>query len=154
MNAQLESTTKSRRFNPGIYFLKVKIKSLVAEARIIRLEEKRNQETLKHAHIKAEAEVISKRASLRDELAKHRRYDIRNEARATYLVYGLLKGKTRKQIEGRATEELPQPMTQAEYNLRKRVGELLSKYGWMSQVKDFMGPRFKGKVWDGRDLNL
>lgn len=56
-------------------FLKVKVKSLAAEARIIRLEERR-----------------AGHGDLRDRLAVHRRWSVRFEARHSLLAYGYLRG--------------------------------------------------------------
>lgn len=56
-------------------FLKVKVKSLAAEARIIRLEERR-----------------AGHGDLRNRLAVHRRWHVRFEARHSLLAYGYLRG--------------------------------------------------------------
>lgn len=56
-------------------FLKVKVKSLAAEAQIIRLEERR-----------------AGHGELRDRLAVHRRWSVRFEARHSLLAYGYLRG--------------------------------------------------------------
>ena len=56
-------------------FLKVKVKSLAAEAKIIRLEERR-----------------AGHGDLRNRLALHRRWHVRFEARHSLLAYGYLRG--------------------------------------------------------------
>ena len=61
-------------------FLKIKIKSLAAEAKIIRLEEKKNQQ-------------------LRVELRAHRLRVVREEARATLLAYAFIRGRAYKTVE-------------------------------------------------------
>lgn len=66
-------------------YLKVKIKSLAEEAKIIRLETKR-----------------AKRASIRDGLSLHRKGPVRHEARHTHLAYGFLRGRGYRQIEPKA----------------------------------------------------
>ena len=66
-------------------YLKVKLKSLAEEARIIRLETKR-----------------AKRESIRNGLALHRTGVVRREARHTHLAYGFLRGKEYRQIEPKA----------------------------------------------------
>jgi len=71
----------------SVRFLKVKIKSLTAEARIIRLEEGRS------------------RGELRQALRTHRQWDVRREQRATQLAYGYLRGRARRQIEPGARTE-------------------------------------------------
>lgn len=62
-------------------FLKVKIKSLAAEARIIRLEETRAIGTL------------------REELHNHRVLDVRSECRATHIAYAYIRGRRFDQVE-------------------------------------------------------
>lgn len=71
----------------SIKFLKVKVKSLAAEAAIIRLEESRA------------------RGALRDELRAHRQRDVRVEQRASQLAYGYLRGVPRAAIEPGARSE-------------------------------------------------
>lgn len=66
-------------------FLKVKLKTLTEEARIIRKEEFRAYDT-----------------NLRNELVAHRRGPVRSEARATHVAYGFLRGRDYAQVEGRA----------------------------------------------------
>ncbi len=61
-------------------FLKVKIKSLVAESRIIRQEERKNP----HARI---------------ELAEHRRGIVRQVSRTNNLAYGFIRGRSYRQME-------------------------------------------------------
>jgi hypothetical protein len=85
----------------SIKFLKVKIKSLAEEARIIRLEEKRT------------------RGSLREQLHRHRVWDVRREARSAQLAYGYLRGRTYRQLESSAR-------TEPDF---ARIGKLVSKYG-------------------------
>jgi hypothetical protein len=71
----------------SVRFLKVKIKSLTAEARIIRVEEGRS------------------RGDLRAALRAHRQWDVRREQRATQLAYGYLRGRARRQVEPSALSE-------------------------------------------------
>lgn len=68
--------------NSRIRHLKVKVKSLAAEARIIRQEERRSK------------------GPLRESLAEHRRGVVRNEARHSQIAYALLRGKPYDEIEG------------------------------------------------------
>lgn len=62
-------------------FLKVKIKSLAAEARIIRHEERKS------------------RGQLRNDLAAHRKGIVRREARHTQLAYGYLRNRPYRKLE-------------------------------------------------------
>lgn len=68
-------------------FLKVKIKSLSAEAQIIRKEELRS------------------RGDLRNALRAHRVWDVRSESRATLVAYNFLRGKSLAQTEPKALSE-------------------------------------------------
>jgi hypothetical protein len=86
-----------------IKFLKVKIKSLTAESRIIRCEEAR----------------AGQRPGLRDALRAHRVNAVRNETRLTQLAYGFLRGRARTTIEPKATHDPDW----------KRVEAMVKKYG-------------------------
>lgn len=89
----------------SIIFLKVKFKSLAAEAIIIRREERK---------------LYDRRPrSLWDRLNFHRRYDVRREARAAALAYGFLRGRAYHSIEGK-TYCAPD---------KARVVALVKKYG-------------------------
>ena len=66
-----------------VRYLKVKSKSLAAEARIIRMEEKRST------------------GDLRNGLADHRRGVVRYEARHTNLSYAFLRGTPYKKLEAK-----------------------------------------------------
>lgn len=68
-------------------YLKVKIKSLAEEARIIRKETKR-----------------AKSKSIKEGLALHRKGIVRHEARHTHLAYGFLRGREYRQMEHKAHE--------------------------------------------------
>jgi hypothetical protein len=68
-------------------FLKVKVKSLAAEAKIIRKEEKR-----------------CKTASLREGLYRHRIDVVRRESRHANLAYGFLRGRKYHEMEPNAKE--------------------------------------------------
>lgn len=85
----------------SVKFLKVKVKSLTAEARIIRLEEQRST------------------GSLRDALCLHRRGVVRQAARESQLAYGFLRGRTYHQME-RNAEHPP---------VWKNVYKMVVKYG-------------------------
>jgi len=63
-------------------FLKIKIKSLIAEARIIKEQEKKAG------------------PNLRDRLRHHRITVVRLEARASFLAYAYLRGRTLASVEG------------------------------------------------------
>jgi hypothetical protein len=90
-------------------FLKVKIMSLAAEARIIRHEERRAWDN--HA---ARKRLRSSNAPCRHkvgdrilylELKAHRRGVVRDEARASLLAYGFLRGRAYRQLERKTHDE-------------------------------------------------
>ena len=83
----------------SVRFLKVKIKSLAAESRIIRQEEYRSK------------------GELRGELHNHRVTVVRNESRATHLAYDFLRGK------------LPSCNVKPEFNDWKRIQTMVNRYG-------------------------
>lgn len=69
----------------NLFALKIKVKSLAAEARIIRSQE-----------LKLKGKNWS---HLANPLRDHRRGPLRTEARDTHIAYGYLKGRTYRQIE-------------------------------------------------------
>jgi hypothetical protein len=93
----MEAEYKDRR-----RMLKVKLKSLAEEARIIRFEEKRSH------------------GWLRGELHDHRINVVRAETRATHLAYGLIRGLPMERIE------LSKTRTE---QLWKKVRGMVEKYG-------------------------
>jgi hypothetical protein len=82
--------------------LKVKIKSLAAEARIIRIEENKARDS-----------------QLRDDLVGHRKAIVRSEARYSLLAYAFIRGKAYKSQE---------PATKC-YTDWKRVRQLVERFG-------------------------
>ena len=86
--------------------LKVKIKSLSAEAAIIRLEERKSIGVARYWR-KRDQLAKSNEASLEQvhsynehfRLHRHRTYDVRVEARAALLAYGFLRGVSLASIE-------------------------------------------------------
>jgi hypothetical protein len=56
---------------------------------------------------------------IRDQLADHRKKDVRTEARATHLAYGYLKGRTYVRIEHPNSTTPP----------KDRVERMVKKYG-------------------------
>ena len=71
--------------NEKVLYLKIKIKSLAVEAKLIRLEERKVKGLTKH------------------NLSEHRKHVVRPEARATLLAYGFLRGRDYRSIESNAT---------------------------------------------------
>jgi len=98
---KMEPEIKDRR-----KMLKVKLKSLAAESRIIRMEELR-----------------TRGGYLRDELCVHRRTIVRSESRHTGLAYGFIRGRTYAQLESTAK-------TAPDW---KRVERMIRQYGPVAQ---------------------
>lgn len=93
----------------SVKFLKVKVKSLAAEARIIRLEEKR----------------AGKNNVVREHLHRHRTRDVRMEQRASLLAYAFLRGRPLAAVE-------PKRGAEREWQAAarwKRVAEIVKKFG-------------------------
>lgn len=86
--------------------LKIKIKSLSEEARIIRKDENKSKKL--------------KRPWVIDSLHEHRIHVVRPEVRAANIAYGLLRGKTLEQIEPNR-KNIP-------HGLLDRVNKILDKY--------------------------
>ena len=95
-------------------YLKVKIKSLAEEARIIRKETKR-----------------ARKVSIKNGLAEHRKGIVRHEARHTCLAYGFLRGLEYRQMEHKAFEAPDWA----------RVKRMIERYGlhrgWDGEKGDF-----------------
>lgn len=81
--------------------LKIKLKSLAEESRIIRREERKTH------------------GQLRNELREHRVGVVRSEARHTHIAYGLIRGLSLEQIEKEGS---------AAFNADK-VNTMIRKYG-------------------------
>ena len=97
------------KMEDGRTFLKVKIKSLAAEAKIIRKEEKKNTK------IDEDLGYNRKRRELRD----HRKGTVAYEARHTLLAYGFIRGRAYEQME---------PTGSGDFNVDK-VWKMIEKYG-------------------------
>lgn len=92
-------------------FLKVKIKSLAAEARIIRAEEKKFNAVVERPMLQRGQPRIPRtvkwKASpeqlrIRAQLWEHRTKDVRGEARCSLIAYGYLRGRKYKWVEDKA----------------------------------------------------
>ena len=89
--------------------LRVKVKCLADEARIIRKEESRTF------------------GALREELASHRRTVVRAEARASHIAYAL--------IRGRSLDKIERPRVQRDEILWKKVRSMIERYGPLAADK-------------------
>lgn len=97
-------------------YLKIKIKSLAEEARIIRKEENKQRELRKNPVYPREKRAETYFWGLR----AHRHNDVGIEQRATLLAYGFLNGKSYAQIEGNSFRTEP---------AWDRVRAMIRKYG-------------------------
>lgn len=89
--------------------LKIKLKSLAQESRIIRKEELRLR-AVKHS-------------ALREEIYLHRVHDVRDETRATLLAYAFIRGKTYRSVEAHRS---PTPKWAG---IVLRAATMVGKYG-------------------------
>lgn len=102
--------------------LKVKSKHLSEEARIIRFEEQKFRKQVDW--LKSHQQPYEKEHATMMSLKDHRRKDVRNENRATFLARAYLAGKTYKSVEQKCHEEY----TLYTYIL-PRVYDMVNKYG-------------------------
>jgi len=103
-------------------YLKVKIASLAAEARIIRNLEKRRR----NVHRKKRPGVSIIFDDVWCGLNTHRRFELRTEARCAQLAYGFLRGRHYRVLEN-DPHWLKPPFSKRQPNLR-RIAELVCKY--------------------------
>jgi hypothetical protein len=112
------------------YYLKVKAKSLAEEARIIRKEEQkvkripwdRRRNSYKYFGRTVFTDPV-------DGLVNHRKWDVRNEARATHLARAFMKGQKYKQVEPHCKEP-----HKRDYYILPRVTKIVAKYGGNSKI--------------------
>jgi hypothetical protein len=109
--------------DPGYYYIKVKIKSLAAEAKIIRREE-------------SKARTHGNRR-LRMGLADHRRGIVRTEARHALLAYGFLRGRPYKSMEAKC-----HPGSAPDF---KKVRTSIEKYGCERRWDEETQAEFKAR---------
>jgi hypothetical protein len=118
-------------------YLKVKIKSLAAEASIIRHEEKKWKDRTKPGNKHEPSPIYFG-------LHEHRVYAVRREARVALLAYGFIRGREYRSIEAKNKHgrELPQTA---------RIAELVTRYGRPDSWKDLKTPERVAKIseWTG-----
>ena len=102
--------------------LKIKSKHLALEPSIIRCEERKLRKRMKHNR---DGEVsywdLSRR---RDNLILHRRWNVRNESRATELARAYLAGKPYSHVEKKRKDE-----TMFQMMIVPRIVAMVTKYG-------------------------
>lgn len=129
-------------------YLKVKIKSLADEAKIIRREERqailrrdRKEELGNYTRANQEHKVF-------EGLREHRMGIVRSEARAAQLAYGFIKGKKYAEIEPKQSLKDCKVFDEYHYNehgLVDRVGRLIAKYGNYDNFMLFNKPYLEGE---------
>ena len=102
--------------------LRVKIKSLAAEALLIRREERSEKKACAQlrAHLGVK-ELEYGATTLLEELRHHRVTVVRPACRLAHLAYGLIRGRTLEQMENKSP-----PLTDLQ---KKQVKDMLRKYG-------------------------
>lgn len=105
--------------------LKIKSKHLALEPAIIRHEEKKLQKQIAWAKkMNPDDNALPTEEWLRQDLTNHRRWEVRNEARATYLAIAFLSGVPYKVLEKARKNEV-----NFKAYILPRVVSMVLKYG-------------------------
>ena len=102
--------------------LKVKSKHLSEEARIIRFEEHKFRKQVDW--LKGRQQPYEKEHATMMSLKEHRRWDVRNENRATFLARAYLAGKDYKTVEHKCND-----LVVLRCYIFPRLCEMVNKYG-------------------------
>ncbi len=102
--------------------LKVKSKHLSEEARIIRFEERKFRKQVEW--LKGRQQPYEKEHATMMSLKEHRRWDVRNENRATFLARTYLAGKDYKTVEHKCND-----LIVLRCYIFPRLCEMVNKYG-------------------------
>lgn len=102
--------------------LKVKSKHLSEEARIIRFEERKFRKQVEW--LKGRQQPYEKEHATMMSLKEHRRWDVRNENRATFLARTYLAGKDYKTVEHKCND-----LVMLRCYIFPRLCEMVNKYG-------------------------
>lgn len=109
--------------------LKIKAKHLALEPAIIRKEEQKILKRIRSGRVNDTTPLLRKY----NELHLHRKWNVRNEARATELARAFLAGKEYKKVEQKRKPE-------NEYKFKNyivpRIAAMVQKYGTASKVTD------------------
>lgn len=117
--------------------LKIKQKHLALEPSIIKFEEQKILKQIKHIRDNSSYFTDSEKKILFLELkfnvlASHRRWDVRNESRATHLARAYIAGKEYKTVEAKRKEHNEYNFT---INIIPRIVKMVIKYGDYNQRK-------------------
>lgn len=110
--------------------LKIKAKHLALEPAIIRKEEAKLKKQMKY-HRSGDDKSVFTLARKLDELCVHRRWNVRNEARATHLARAYLAGKPYASVEKLRKENYPMFFMY----IIPRIVAMVTKYGTGEQRK-------------------
>ena len=102
--------------------LKIKSKHLSEEARIIRFEERKFRKQVDW--LKTHQQTYDKEHATMMSLKQHRRWDVRNENRATFLARTYLAGKDYKSVEHKCND-----LVVLRCYIFPRLCEMVNKYG-------------------------
>ena len=119
--------------------LKIKSKHLALEPAIIRIEEQKLRKQIKHLKAYHQvnddySDVIYPLHTKWAHLANHRKWNVRNEARATYLARAYLAGKSYKSVEQKREDNWM--FTQY---IVPRIFAMVAKYGENKLTKYWNG---------------
>jgi hypothetical protein len=105
--------------------LKIKFNSLQAEAYIIRNEERKLRKRIEKKKLRTDQPVAEfGELSTFNSIKLHRKWNVRNEQRATHLARAFLKGKPYKEVEKSVKDE-----HFFKYHIYPRVLSMVGKYG-------------------------
>jgi hypothetical protein len=107
-------------------YLKIKLMSLAAEAKIIRRQEQKLVK--RRRQLRAAGKEVPETSDVLVSLHNHRTLDVRSEARSAHLAYGYLRGTPYRAMEWRC-EDYHQPKW-------KRVLEIVNKFGSMKHTAE------------------
>lgn len=137
-SASQEDTTVERKYDKR-RLLKIKLKSLMEEVKIIRHEEDKLKPAIRKGSEGA--------AKMVNEMAHHRRWDLRRESRATLLAYGFIRGRSYEQIEPKVTHyHVPVEVKQRV----ERIAKMVHRYGSIDWNPEDVGAyQTKVRKWMG-----
>ena len=111
--------------------LKVKSKHLSVESQIIRFEERKLRKQIKWLR---ERQLSSNSLEQKwESLNSHRRHDVRNENRATFLARAYLAGKPYSSVEAKRK---PEREYDFQTKILPRVVKLVNKYGGKTTIEE------------------
>jgi hypothetical protein len=113
--------------------LKIKSKHLALESGVIRHEENKLQKQIAWCRKNNKTDELNKLVDQLNSLSVHRRVDVRNENRATFLARAFLSGKPYLKFEARRNPEREYQFANA---ILPRVLVMVQKYGSRRTTKE------------------